>query len=45
MKIRVKINSNLRIENRFEPPIEMELDVGQNSLEDLLQKLSDMYYH
>ncbi|MDR3568985.1 MAG: hypothetical protein P4L43_13230 [Syntrophobacteraceae bacterium] len=44
MKIRVKINSNLRIANRFEPPVEMELDVGENSLQDLLKKLSDLYH-
>ena len=42
MKINVKVNSNLRIENTFEPPLEMGLKVGENSLKDVLQKLSDM---
>ena len=43
MKIKVKVNSNLRIRNTFEPPFEMELEVGENNLKDILQKLSDMY--
>ena len=43
MKIKVKVDSNLRIENIFEPPLEMELEVGENALKDVLQKLSDMY--
>jgi len=43
MKIKVKVTSNLRIKNTFEPPFEMELEVGENNLKDILQKLSDMY--
>jgi molybdopterin converting factor small subunit len=45
MKIRVKIDSNLRIKNVFEPPLDLELQMDQNSLGDVLQKLSDMYPH
>ena len=41
--MKIKVDSNLRIENTFEPPLEMELEVGENVLKDVLQKLSDMY--
>jgi molybdopterin converting factor small subunit len=43
MKIKVKVDSNLRIKNVFEPPLEMDLEVGENALKDVLQKLSGMY--
>ena len=44
MKINVKINSNLRIKNVFEPPLAMELEVGGNTLQDVLQKLTELYH-
>lgn len=43
MKITVKIDSNLRIKNVFEPPLQMDLPDGENTLKDVLQKLSGMY--
>ena len=43
MKVRVKVNSNLRIKNVFEPPLNLELQMDQNTLKDVLQKLSAMY--
>jgi sulfur-carrier protein len=43
MKIKVKIDSNLRIKNVFEPPLQMDLQGGENTLKDVLQKLSAMY--
>lgn len=43
MKIKVKVDSNLRIKNVFEPPLQMDLKDGENTLKDVLQKLSAMY--
>lgn len=43
MKIKVKIDSNLTIKNVFEPPLEMELGDGEDTLKDVLRKLSGMY--
>ena len=43
MKIKVKVDSNLRIKNVFEPPLLMDLQEGENTLKDVLQKLSGMY--
>ena len=43
MKVRVKVDSNLRIKNVFEPPLDLELQIDQNTLKDVLQKLSAMY--
>ena len=43
MKVKVEVDSNLQIKNVFEPPLEIELDDGKNTLKDLLNKLSDMY--
>jgi len=43
MKIKVKVDSNLRIKNVFEPPLQMDLPEGENTLKDVLQKLSGMY--
>ncbi len=36
MKVRVNVESNLQIKNVFEPPLEIELDNGENNLKDLL---------
>lgn len=41
MKIKVKVDSNLRIKNVFEPPLEVDLQDGEDTLSDVLQKLSD----
>ena len=43
MKIKVKVDSNLRIKNVFEPPLEVELKGDDNTLKDVLGKLSEMY--
>lgn len=43
MNIRVKIDSNLRIRNVFEPPLDMELNDDRNTLTDVLHRLSEMY--
>ncbi len=43
MKIKVKVDSNLRIKNVFEPPLELELRADSNTLKDVLEKLYDMY--
>ena len=43
MKIRVKVDSNLRIKNVFEPPLELELRDGENTLKDVLGKLAEKY--
>ena len=43
MKVRVKVDSNLRIQNVFEPPLDLELEGEQNTLGDVLRKLSIMY--
>ena len=42
MKARVKIDSNFRIKNVFEPPVEVELLDNENTLRDVLKKISDM---
>ena len=38
MKIKVKVDSNLRIKNVFEPPMEVELKDEENTLKDVLGK-------
>ncbi|MBW2334761.1 MAG: MoaD/ThiS family protein [Deltaproteobacteria bacterium] len=43
MKVKVNVDSNLQIKNVFEPPLEIELSNGENTLKDLLKKLSAMY--
>jgi len=43
MKIRVKVDSNLRIKNVFEPPLELEMSQDENTLKDVLGKLSERY--
>jgi len=43
MKITVRVDSNLQIKNIFEPPLQMDLQDGENTLMDVLQKLSGMY--
>jgi molybdopterin converting factor small subunit len=43
MKIKVRIDSNLRIKNVFEPPLQMDLQDGENTLHDVLQQLSGRY--
>jgi molybdopterin converting factor small subunit len=43
MKITVRIDSNLQIKNIFEPPLQMDLQDGENTLMDVLKKLSGMY--
>ena len=45
MKVKVKVESNLRIKNVFEPPLDLELQIDQNTLRDVLEKLSAMYPH
>jgi hypothetical protein len=45
MKIKVKVDSNLQIKNVFEPPLQMNLHEGENTLKDVLQQLSAMYPH
>jgi molybdopterin converting factor small subunit len=43
MKIRVKVDSNLRIKNVFEPPLELEMGQDENTLKDVLGRLSEQY--
>ena len=43
MKVKVKVDSNLRIRNVFEPPLEIELGNSENTLKDVLGKLSEKY--
>jgi len=43
MNATVKVDSNLRIKNVFEPPLEIELEGGEHTLEDVLQRLAGMY--
>jgi len=45
MKVTVKVDSNLKIKNVFEPPLEIQLRDGENTLKDLLQTLSRRYPH
>ena len=42
MKAKVIIDSNLCIKNAFEPPVEVELLDEENTLRDVLTKISDM---
>jgi hypothetical protein len=43
MKVNVKIDSNMRKTNALEPPLEIMLGEGKNTLEGVLEKLSFMY--
>jgi molybdopterin converting factor small subunit len=43
MKIKVKVDSNLKIKNVFEPPLELELKDDENTLKDVLGKLAERY--
>lgn len=43
MSITVRVDSNLRIKNVFEPPLEIELKEGENTIKDVLQTLSKKY--
>ena len=43
MKIKVKVDSNLKIKNVFEPPLELELKDDENTLKDVLGKLAEKY--
>ena len=43
MKIKIKVDSNLRIKNVFEPPLEVELQDNENTLKDVLGKLAEKY--
>ncbi len=45
MKVKVTVESNLRIKNVFEPPLDLELQIDQNTLKGVLEKLSAMYPH
>ncbi|MDR3568986.1 MAG: hypothetical protein P4L43_13235 [Syntrophobacteraceae bacterium] len=40
--MKIRVDSNLRIENIFQPPLEMVLDGANNRLSDVLEKLCDM---
>jgi len=43
MIVKVKVDSNLRIKNVFEPPFEIEMMDDMITLRDILQRLSTMY--
>jgi len=43
MKIKVKVDSNLKIKNVFEPPLELELKDNEHTLKDVLGKLAEKY--
>jgi hypothetical protein len=45
MKVTVTVDSNLRIRDLFEPPIRMELPEGEETLKDLLSRLSSRCRH
>lgn len=45
MKITVTVDSNLRIRDVFEPPMQMELPEGEETLKDLLLRLSARCRH
>jgi hypothetical protein len=45
MKIKVKVDSNLQIKNVFEPPLNLDLSEGENTLQDVLERLAGMYPH
>ena len=42
MRAKVRVESNLRITNVFEPPLEMELRDDETTLRDVLRRLSAM---
>jgi len=43
MSVKVTVDSNLRIKHVFEPPIEVELQDGENTIKDVLRTLSAKY--
>jgi len=43
MKIKVKVDSNLKIKNVFEPPLELELKDDEHTLKDVLGQLAEKY--
>lgn len=43
MKIKVKVDSNLKIKNVFEPPLDIELKDDEHTLKDVLGKLAEKY--
>lgn len=43
MHAKVTVDSNLRIKNVFEPPLEIELEDSEHTLQDVLQRLAGMY--
>lgn len=43
MMVNVKVESNLKVKNLFEPPFSLKLNEGENSLLGLLKKLATMY--
>jgi len=43
MKAKVTVDSNLRIKNAFEPPLEIELRDDEHTLQDVLQRLAALY--
>ena len=45
MKIKVRVDSNLQIKNVFEPPLELDLQNGEDTLKQVLEKLAGMYPH
>jgi hypothetical protein len=42
LRMKIRVDSNLRIENIFQPPLQLVLDAGLTSLGDVLQKLCEM---
>ncbi len=43
MKVNVKVESNIKIKNLFEPPFMLQLNDGEDNIMGLLKKLSHMY--
>lgn len=43
MKVKVKVDSNIRIKNVFEPPLEMELYENDGTLQGVLERLHGMF--
>ncbi|BBO91832.1 hypothetical protein [Desulfosarcina ovata] len=41
--MKITVDSNLRIRNSFEPPLQLELEGREQGLQDVLQKLTDMH--
>ncbi|GAB6908347.1 hypothetical protein DESC_780445 [Desulfosarcina cetonica] len=41
--MKITIDSNFRIQNSFEPPLQLELEGSEQGLQDILQKLTDMH--